>query len=664
MGFAQEMKDFVGSYQATYDTGIKGRAQRTSEKALEADTTYKNANLDLAKQELALKKQQVANSAALKGYVSPKDQKYIDSLEARIAESEARTKLYNAQTDALTAKTTDATNQTEGASVAATVPDTVVTDSEDFPEPAARPGTVDASANYRGGMIAKQYADTGAPVVAIDPNAGPRIGKDPNAPTLAALPTPAPAQALPITPAIPPKTQPIPAATKAPEGTATSINLEPAKKALGTVAEKFVYDATKPTAALGPGSEGGAQSAQNNVTGMEKLPLSQFDVLGKTVDPDGKMTERQRNAAILGAAFETQKDPTAQFKLSYGVLSSLKEQSQILGNLIPDALRAGHQNEVCRLFNDACAKYPVGHEITLSPIPQGFTWTVKDEAGKVVDSGNLTPDQLLQETGAIRDGSAFNQQVYDFYKQNKATGGSYDKALDLVSDASKTRAQAAAAYDAAKKNPDSTNEQIQAAYDAYKKADEAVPTSGADADRLGKMGVKPRTEAQIKADKRAAEAIPTGSVEAPPTKKPVYTTPEESLSSISNLSTAAKTFGKAVTKLSDYTYDPASPEPPTDPEAYLKSYKAAMAAQQALTDSEDKAKKSLLGANWGNTSPASRPAAISSQLAAAKGKLGELPELPDAKGVDPSELVPDMVYMVNGTPMIWRVTDNGSGFQK
>lgn len=658
MSFAQEMKDFVGSYQAAYDTGIKGRAQKTSEESLKADTEYKNANLDLARQELALKKQQVANAAALKGYVSPKDKAYIAAAEAKLAEAEARTNLYNAQTAALNAKTTDATNQTEGADVASaiTVPDTSA--DADFPPPAE-----DAEApNFsRGGTVAKQYADTGAPVVAIDPNAGPRIGKDPNAPM----------QALPTTPAIPPKTQPIPAAAKAPEGTATFINLEPAKKALGTVAEKFVYDATKPTAALGPGSEGGAQAARGNVSAMEKLPLSQFDVLGKTVDPEGKMTERERNAAVLGAAFETQKDPMAQFKLSYGVLSSLKEQSQILGNLIPDALRAGHQNEVCRLFNDACAKYPVGHEITLSPIPQGYAWTLKDEAGKVVDQGNLTPDQLLQQTGAIRDGSAFNQQVYDFYKQNKATGGSYDKALDLVSDASKARAQAAATYDAVKKDPNSTNEQIQAAYNAWKKTDEAIPTAGADADRLGAMGAKPRSQAQIASDKRAAEAIPTGSVQAPPTKKPDYTPPEEAISGVKGLTTATKVFGKGVTKLNQlYTYDPTDPTPPEDPEAYLKAYKAAMAAQKSMEEAENSANKLLNKSDFGSSSGNEKQKSITDQLNEAKNtgfkdyENLELPELPDAKGVDPSELVPDMVYMVNGTPMIWRVTDNGSGFQK
>ena len=45
MGFAQEMKDFVGAYQATYDTGIKGKAQRTNEQALEFDKEMKRANL-------------------------------------------------------------------------------------------------------------------------------------------------------------------------------------------------------------------------------------------------------------------------------------------------------------------------------------------------------------------------------------------------------------------------------------------------------------------------------------------------------------------------------------------------------------------------------------------------------------------------------------------
>jgi hypothetical protein len=495
MGFAQEMKDFVGAYQATSDVGVKQRAQTTNEQALELDKAYKESLMANKAEELRLRKAAAATRAAVAG-----------------------------------SKANDKSNEEEGAAIA-----------DSIEVPSDSPTLENPYGYARGGLVVKQYAADGA-LMGTGSIAGSSAALDPENPPTAVpvtpAPVPAPAPAATQKPAtVPPLNQAIPAAATAPEGNPTVVKMMPApnlptvqkldpdnKAILGQVAKSYVYDATKPTAALGPGSDG--KMPNKNVKDMKKLPLEEFNVLGNTVDPEGKLPEHQRNAAIFGLSFTTQKDPEAKFKLSYGVLASLQEQSQILGSLIPNALEAGHVNEVCRLFNDACAKFPIGHEIQVTPAPHGFAYVHLDENGKEVEKGELTPEQLLQASGAIANGSAFVDQVGSFFGENKTTGGSYDKALDNVSAASQKAASAAATYKAAVAN-NAPAEEIQALYDAWKSASEAIPTASSDVERLGGMQKKPLTKRQINADKRAALATPSNEVvPAPPAATKNATAPE------------------------------------------------------------------------------------------------------------------------------------------
>ena len=482
------MKDFVSAYQATSDVGVKQRAQTTNEQALELDKAYKESLMANKAEELRLRKAAAATRAAVAG-----------------------------------SKANDKSNEEEGAAIA----DSIEIPS-DYP-------TLETPYGYaRGGLVTKQYAAGGA-LIGTGSIAGSSAALDPeNPPTavpVAPAPVPAPAPAATQKPAtVPPLNQAIPAAATAPEGNPTVVMMMPApnlptvqkldpdnKAILGQVAKSYVYDATKPTAALGPGSDG--KMPNKNVKDMKKLPLEEFNVLGNTIDPEGKLPEHQRNAAIFGLSFTTQKDPEAKFKLSYGVLGSLQEQLQILGSLIPNALEAGHVNEVCRLFNDACAKFPVGHKIQVTPAPHGFTYVHLDENGKEVEKGELTPEQLLQASGAIANGSAFVEQVDSFFGENKATGGSYDKALDNASSASQKAASAAATYKAAIAAGDPP-EKLQELYKAYTVAKEAIPTTTGDIERLGGMQKKPLTQRQINADKRSALSTPANEVvPAPPSPK-------------------------------------------------------------------------------------------------------------------------------------------------
>lgn len=493
MGFAQEMKDFVGAYQTTYDTGIKGKAQRTSEEALKADTEYKNANLEISKEELRLRKEAQDAASKLAGVEKPMtayQKRYLDLKEREVAAAEAKAA---ATADATAADTLAGGIDLDGYSLG----------EEDT-------GTGAYTGGYaRGGAVVKQYAVGGAPVAnAFSSKFGSAEAADPNASMTAA----APATAIPTAPAtgaIPPLNEPIPAAKKPATGLPTYISLAPKdKEALNQVAKKYTYDATRPTAALGQASSG--QYTPKGVKATEEMSFQELDFLGKTIDPNGEMAQSAKSAAVFGLAFTTQKNPESKFKLAYGVLGALDKQARTLASLIPEALQNGHANEVCRLFNDACARFPTGHEVKVVPTDKGFAFSVLDEKGKEVEKGELSPEQLLQASGAIANGSAFVDQVGKFFGENKKTQGSYESALGFVSDAYTALAAAKKEYDRINGSGASVGDK-EDAYADYKTALDAAKAAENDARRLAK-GTKGANPAS---DIRAARAVDPNSVVDP-----------------------------------------------------------------------------------------------------------------------------------------------------
>ena len=497
MGFAQEMKDFVGAYQATYDTGIKGKAQRTNEQALEFDKEMKRANLEISKEELRLRKEADARAAKVDpNYISPLVQSQIDK-------NNAQRDLYRAQAEAETG-TGDALASDR---IAAGInPDEYSLGEEDTGD---NPYT---SGYARGGLVTKQYAVDGAPVAnAFSSKLGSVAASDPNAMMTGAAPA-APASAIPTAPAngaIPPLNEPIPAAKTRAPGLPTYISLAPKdQEVLNKVAKKYVYDATKPTAALGQASTGGY--TPKGVKATEEMSFQELDFLGKTVDPNGEMAQSAKSAAVFGLAFATQKNPEAKFKLASGVLGALDKQARTLASLIPEALNNGHANEVCRLFNDACARFPTGHEVKVVPTDTGFAFSILDEKGKEIEKGALTPEQLLQASGAIADGSAFVDQVGKFFGENKKTQGSYESALGFVSDAYSALATAKDEYERINASDASVADKTKARK-AYDDALASAKAAEVDARRLAKgtKGANPGS------DIRAARAVDKNTTASP-----------------------------------------------------------------------------------------------------------------------------------------------------
>lgn len=538
MSFAQEMKDFLSAWQAVSDMGEKKKAGESDRAYKEAMIEIQRGELDLKQQTLDLKRQSEARRAAIGGAggakaETPSQERARIRFEWQKEDREKKEALEeaNAVADALPGGY-DAVDP--AFSTAATDPGGDEID-EFFGGEYADGGMV-----QRNPYEQQQAGQPAALPVAPRPQLGfsPPADRTPKAfpgqqpaPAMApAVEGRQPALALPNTaPAEKPypragddigkAAEPAPSVDEA-KMAATKVVLKPAEDAVNQVGEEFITSMAKPAGAVDDGA------------GYEALSPEEFDTILKTIDPEGKLPEHMRTAAVLGAAFNTVKDPARKYKLARGVLGSAMEQSQILGSLVPEALQNGNVNEACRLFNDACNKFPTGHRVEVTPSKQGFTYVVLDAESNVVMDGKLTPAEFMEASGQVADGSMFLQQVYGFYSENKKTKGDYGTALGNITPLYTAANDALEGYKTIA-DSDATYEEKKAAYDKFEKAKAALADAEKDAVRLGRSGEKPRPSDQVTKDVRSARrsdavssAIPAPvDPNAPPAPKVL--TPEE-----------------------------------------------------------------------------------------------------------------------------------------
>lgn len=456
MTFANEIKDFMAAY--TMVTDMKAKKDKAAQDKVESDSNreYREALIELRREELDISRQRLANQAARTGggrggsgggsggdktpmtlANAPKtsDGRYdTDNIDVSTTAGRA---IYNAAVAAnekLQERTTaqaldladDYTNTFAGNSGE---------DEDDF-------GMEDIDTSGDWYEPTKSYADGGMveeddemPVEEAIPTQAPtrpqmrpqmrsqtpaQTPMQPSPAPAALADAPAPPQGadkpLPATPdALQPKPELDPEMTK--------IILRPAEDAVNDVGKEFISAMATRQDALGENKP------------LEAMTPREFQEILKTVDPSGKLPNHLEVAAALGAVYSTVDDPAKRYKLAQGVLTSAMQQSMTLASIVPQALEAGKVNEVCRLLADACNRFPTGHKVELTPMKQGFSFQVSDADGKVVEKGNLTPEELLEFNGTVADGTAFMTNIYQFANANKRTAADPEMALDNVATA-------------------------------------------------------------------------------------------------------------------------------------------------------------------------------------------------------------------------------------
>ena len=582
MSFAQEMKDFVSGWGAVEDiydkknrTKIAGDTSKATIKKYGDDEKYRQSLLKLKE---AAGGRAAANSGAAAGARAERaaaaktnaDRNYelarrrVDLAEGAAAGARAeraaaaktnadrnyelaRRRVDLAEgaaaqrSDAFGAKQTDLNmNAAIGG-----VPDSPAS-ADDFGEldSYADPGAAPADPNDDPLSDVSRYAHGGLVQVAAD---GAMV-RDPRDPAPSAIPTPAPAAAAPAPAPAPASAIPVtspgntpaaatPAAPAAPAASArpaeafrptdpgaTKVIVQSGAEAAAEAMKSFT-DASKEK----PSAVGGADQTIDIHTNKGGMTHEEFGQILKTIDPDNLLPPHLKAVSTMGAAYQyftAKGQPDKRLRAVKGLMVNIKDSVQTLGTLGVNALKDGHVEEGCKLLNDACNRFPTGHQIVVTPDDKrGATYEVFD-GSKLVERGAMDQSQLIATGLKVADGSLFMEEVARFAtsaKKAAAAGSGMAPALEAVTTAATDLNAAKTKLDTL----DPTSDGYKAAFKAASEAKDQLTKARKEAIALGGKGFtgkgsRASYDAQIvsainsAANPRTDTSLPDDPANAPP----------------------------------------------------------------------------------------------------------------------------------------------------
>lgn len=192
------------------------------------------------------------------------------------------------------------------------------------------------------------------------------------------------------------------------------------------------------------------QKALAYARGFGALPPQELDKVKKAVDPDGKLSEAQRNMAALGAVFQYQMNrgnPEGAQRAAFQVLQAYRLDSMRYASIAAHAAENGNLDLAAQAAVKAYANIPDGNDIHLSKGDDGrimFTYT-DGATGKVIQKGLVTPQELAaQATGLAKSG--FDKAILSAAGQREANEKGKSQGLK-VNDVDKISTAAASAVD-------------------------------------------------------------------------------------------------------------------------------------------------------------------------------------------------------------------------
>lgn len=177
----------------------------------------------------------------------------------------------------------------------------------------------------------------------------------------------------------------------------------------GIVSPQLVHDATK--AGLTWGAEafgltkGGGVSrasqklaAQRFAAGQGGLTPAEMAAVKKAVDPQGKLTESQRNMAALGSVYQYQMNkgnPEGAQRVAFQMLQHYRVAAQRYAAIAAQAVENGDLDTATKAALHAYANVPDGRDMALTKDDDGnLVYSFTDENGKTILKGVATPQQL------------------------------------------------------------------------------------------------------------------------------------------------------------------------------------------------------------------------------------------------------------------------------
>jgi hypothetical protein len=193
--------------------------------------------------------------------------------------------------------------------------------------------------------------------------------------------------------------------------------------------------------------------AKQIAQGMGGLSEEEMQAAKKAVDPEGKLTESQRNMAALGSVYQfwaNKGEPEKARKVAFQMLQSYRGASQRYAAIAAKAAEGGNVDLATKAALKAYQNVPDGNDLELLPNPDGgIMYAITGPNGDVITKGVATPQQLAAsamglatggfdkailsaagaaqaDTGAVKTGGK-TQTSSDRAKEAESIGGEIEK---------------------------------------------------------------------------------------------------------------------------------------------------------------------------------------------------------------------------------------------
>jgi hypothetical protein len=191
----------------------------------------------------------------------------------------------------------------------------------------------------------------------------------------------------------------------------------------GIVAPQVIHDATKGAYNYGinaAGLRGGIRSPRQQAAakalaqGAGALSQQEMDAARKAVDPDGKLTDSQRNMSALGAVYQfwaNKGEPEKAQKVAFQMLQHFRNASQRYAAIAAHAAEQGNMDLATKAAVKAYANVPDGRDMTMTVGQDGrVMYHYMDENGKTITKGLATPQELASSAMGLARGG-FDQAI-------------------------------------------------------------------------------------------------------------------------------------------------------------------------------------------------------------------------------------------------------------
>lgn len=183
----------------------------------------------------------------------------------------------------------------------------------------------------------------------------------------------------------------------------------------GVVSPQLVHDAARAgyryTERLVRSNPANAKAVAQGVGGLNPQELA---LVKQRIDPEGKLTEAQRNMLALGAAYQhyaNRGDGEKAEKVAFQVLQTYRNATQRYAAIAAHAAEQGNMDLATQAAVKAYAHVPDAKDMSLSTTPDGkILYHYTDENGKTITKGLATPQELASSAMGLARGG-FDQAI-------------------------------------------------------------------------------------------------------------------------------------------------------------------------------------------------------------------------------------------------------------